>query len=71
MPQEAWSERKPESLEALHMCHIPSERRSKLDDKSEKYILIGYDSNTKGYKLHNLDTGKTILSRDAVFDEEG
>jgi hypothetical protein len=52
-------------------AHVPDEKRSKLDDKSEKYIFIGYDSNSKGYKLYNPDTGKTIISRNVVFDEEG
>ncbi|GAU35304.1 hypothetical protein TSUD_389290 [Trifolium subterraneum] len=75
-PQEAWSGRK---LGISHLrvfgsiahAHVPYEKRSKLDDKSEKYIFIGYDGNSKGYKLYNPDTGKTIISRNVVFDEEG
>ncbi|CAJ2639360.1 unnamed protein product [Trifolium pratense] len=75
-PQEAWSGRK---LGISHLrvfgsivhAHIPDEKRSKLDDKSEKYIFIGYDANSKGYKLYNPDTGKTIISRNVIFDEEG
>ena len=51
--------------------HVPDEKRSKLDDKSQKYILIGYDANSKGYKLYNLIIRKTIISRDVIFDEEG
>ncbi|PKU59391.1 Retrovirus-related Pol polyprotein from transposon TNT 1-94 [Dendrobium catenatum] len=46
-------------------------KRSKLDDKSEKFIFIGYDNNSKGYKLYNPNIGKTIISRDVIFDEEG
>ena len=29
------------------------QRRTKLDDKSAKFIFIGYDARTKGYKLCN------------------
>ncbi|CAJ2640870.1 unnamed protein product [Trifolium pratense] len=75
-PQEAWSGRKPEISHlrvfgSIAHAHIPDEKRSKLDDKSEKYIFIGYDANSKGYKLYNPDTGKTIISRNVIFDEEG
>ena len=34
-----------------------------LDDKREKYIFVGYDSSSKGYKLYNPNNGK-IISRD-------
>ncbi|KAA0042256.1 copia-type polyprotein [Cucumis melo var. makuwa] len=42
----------------------------KLDDKSEKYVFVGYDASSKGYKLYNPVTKKTMISRDVVFDEE-
>lgn len=42
-----------------------------MDDKSEKYIFIGYDSNSKGYKLCNPNTRKTISNQDIIFNEEG
>ncbi|KAM1160568.1 hypothetical protein ACFX19_034159 [Malus domestica] len=51
--------------------HVPDERRTKLDAKSEKFIFIGYDSNSKGYKLYNPNNRKTVISRDVTFDEEG
>ena len=51
--------------------HVPDKQRSKLDDKSQKYIFIGFDANSKGDKLYNLNIGKTIISRDVIFDEEG
>ncbi|XP_020600268.1 uncharacterized protein LOC110039514 [Phalaenopsis equestris] len=73
-PQEAWSGRK---LGISHLrvfgcithVHIPDEKISKLNEKSEKFIFIGYDNNSKGYKLYNPNTGKKIISRDAIFDE--
>ncbi|XP_020572604.1 uncharacterized protein LOC110019319 [Phalaenopsis equestris] len=73
-PQEAWSGRKPgishlRVFGCITHVHIPDEKRSKLDDKSEKFIFIGYDNNSKGYKLDNPNTGKTTSSRDVIFDE--
>ena len=50
--------------------HILDEQRSKLDEKSQKYIFIGYDVNSKGYKLYNPNTRKTIINLDVIFDEE-
>ncbi|TYK12007.1 copia protein [Cucumis melo var. makuwa] len=74
-PQQAWTGRKP-SIGHLRVfgcmayAHIPDQKRSKLDDKSEKYVFVGYDASSKGYKLYNPVTKKTIVSRDVVFDEE-
>ena len=51
--------------------HVPDERRTKLDDKSEIYIFIGYSSHSKGYKLYNPNSKKFVISRDVIFDEEG
>jgi len=74
-PEEAWCGRKPcithlRVFGSLAYAHVPDQRRSKLDDKSEKYIFIGYDSRSKGYKLYNPINGKVVISRDVEFDEE-
>uniref|UniRef100_A0A803P9Z5 GAG-pre-integrase domain-containing protein n=1 Tax=Cannabis sativa TaxID=3483 RepID=A0A803P9Z5_CANSA len=74
-PQEAWSGRKLgishlRVFKSIAYVHVPDQKRTKLDDKSEKYIFIGYDSRSKGYKLYNLITSKTIINRDVKFDEE-
>ncbi|KAE8728448.1 hypothetical protein F3Y22_tig00004355pilonHSYRG00008 [Hibiscus syriacus] len=75
-PQEAWSGRKPEishlrTFGSIAHVHVPDERRTKLDDKSESFIFIGYDANSKGYKLYNPNNKKFVISRDVVFNEEG
>ena len=75
-PQEAWSGRKPgithlRVFGSIAHVHVPDESRAKLDDKSEKFIFIGYDNNSKGYKLYNPNNGKIVINRDVVFDEEG
>ena len=50
-------------------AHVPKEWRGKLEDKSEKWILIGYSEQSKAYKLYNPVTKKTIIRRDVVFKE--
>ena len=74
-PQEAWGGIKP-NISHLRVfgsvcyAHVPDEKWTKLDDKSEKFVFIGYDSRSKGYKLYNPSNGKIIISRDVEFDEE-
>jgi hypothetical protein len=73
-PHEVWSGKKP-SLQHLRVfgcdayVHVPKENRSKLDNKAEKCIFIGYKDGVKGYKLWNPETKKTVYSRDVVFRE--
>ncbi|XP_008223336.1 PREDICTED: keratin, type I cytoskeletal 10-like [Prunus mume] len=42
---------------------------SKLDDKSEKFIFVGYDASSKGYNLYNPEKEKITISRDVYFDK--
>ena len=49
---------------------IPDARRTKLDDKSEKCIFVGYGERRMGYKLYNPITKKVIMSRDVIFEED-
>jgi hypothetical protein len=49
---------------------IPNARRTKLDDKSEKCIFVGYGDRRMGYKLYNPITKKVIMSRDVIFEED-
>ena len=52
-PQEAWSRQK---LTVSHLkvfgsvayAHVPDKQRTKLEDKSKRYIFIRYDEKTKG-----------------------
>jgi len=74
-PQEAWSGHKP-SVTHLRVfgcvayAKIPDARRTKLDDKSEKCIFIGYGDRRMGYKLYNPITKKVIMSKDVIFEED-
>ena len=42
--------------------HAPKEKRSKLDNKAEKCIFIGYKDGIKEYKLWNPITRKVVYS---------
>jgi hypothetical protein len=71
-PHEVWNGKKP-SLEHLRVfgcdsyVYVPKENRSKLDNKDENCIFIGYKHGVKGYNLWNTETKKTVYSRDVVF----
>jgi hypothetical protein len=73
VPEEAWCGRKP-SVKHLKvfgsLCykHVPDARRSKLEDKSEIMILIGYHP-TGAYKLYNPVNQKVHFSRDVIVNE--
>ena len=49
--------------------HVPQEYRKKLDSKSIKCFFLGFDRETKAYRLFDQSKKKIILSRDVVFDE--
>ena len=50
-------------------AHVPDQRRMKLEDKSKRYVFIGYDEKTKGYKLLDLISKKVMVSRDVQINE--
>ena len=44
-------------------------RKSKFAPKAVDGFLLGYDSNTRAYRLFNKSTGLVEVSCDIVFDE--
>ncbi|GKF06205.1 retrovirus-related pol polyprotein from transposon TNT 1-94 [Tanacetum coccineum] len=75
-PKKAWNEIKPavshlRIFVSIAYVHVPSQRRSKLDDRSKKHVFIGYDKQSTGYKLYNPVTKKVVVSKDVEFDDEG
>ena len=50
-------------------AHVPKEKRRKLDAKAEKFILVGYSDENKGYKFYNPRTNQARVSCDVEFDE--
>ena len=49
--------------------YVPSEEQSKLDPKSRQCVSLGYRKGVKGYKFWDPTTNKTVISSDAIFDE--
>ena len=49
--------------------HVPQKLRKKIDDRSERCILVGYSEESKAYILYNPLTKKFVLNRDVKFSE--
>ena len=71
-PHEVWIGKKA-SLSHLRLfgcdayLHVSKDKRTKLDNKSERCIFIGYKDGLKGYKIWNSKTRKVVYNRDVVF----
>ena len=50
-------------------AHVAKDDRKKLDVKSRKCILLGYGTETKGYRLYDLRHAKVLYSRDVICNE--
>lgn len=74
-PYEEWTGKKP-SLKHLKVFgaeafkHIPKKFRKKLDSKAKKLIFVGYQADSKNYRLYDPDSRKISVSRDVLFHEE-
>ncbi|GAU48263.1 hypothetical protein TSUD_405090 [Trifolium subterraneum] len=73
VPEEVWSGKKPsvshfKVFGALCHKHVPEAKRTKLDDRSESMILVGYHV-TGVYKLYNPISKKMTYNRDVIVDE--
>ena len=49
--------------------HVPADKHWKLDVKALLVILVGYEPNSKGYRLWDKNICSVHLSRDVTFDE--
>ena len=47
-------------------AHVPKDERQKLDLKSRKCVLLGYGTETKGYRLYDPKRERVFYSRDVV-----
>lgn len=48
---------------------MPKQSRRKLNDKSKKLLMVGYQGDSSNYRLYDPETKRVIMSRDVVFDE--
>lgn len=72
-PYEAWRGRKPRvSHLRIFGCiaYALVNSHHKLDEKSKKCIFVGYCTQSKAYRLYNPLSGKIIVSRNVVFNED-
>jgi len=76
VPEERWSGIKPKVdyfrvFGFVAYVHIPEQRRTKLDSRSTKCVLLGVSEESKTYRLYDPVTKKIIISRDVIFEEDG
>jgi hypothetical protein len=54
----------------LVYCHVPSDKRTKLDSTAKKGILVGYSETSKAYRVYVPALKKTMFKRDVRFKEK-
>jgi hypothetical protein len=73
-PEERYSSRKPDvSHLRIFGCivysHIPKTERKKMNSKTRRCLFLGYDEESKVYRLYDKTNRKILLNRDVIFDE--
>ena len=73
-PFEAWHKRKPKVdhmkvFGSVAYALNQSPNKDKFETKAEKCVFVGYNEESKGYRLLNPKNDQLIISRDVVFDE--
>ena len=49
--------------------HIPPGHKHKLQPRSMRSVMIGYEQNSNGYRLWDPKSKRVLVSNDVVFDE--
>ena len=57
-------------FEITTYCHVPSEKRKKLEMTTERGYLVGYIENAKAYHIYVPESKKVVVQRDVKFMEE-
>lgn len=75
MPYENWHGKIPDVLHirvfgSESYCYVSKIHQEKLDTKTKKTILIGYDGDSKNYHLYNKLTKKISTCRYVTFNEK-
>jgi hypothetical protein len=50
-------------------AHVPSQRRQKLDAVAKKGVFLGYEPNTKAYRILRDKDKRVVVSKDVTFVE--
>ncbi|UYV73291.1 hypothetical protein LAZ67_10002537 [Cordylochernes scorpioides] len=74
VPEEIWLSRKVsvrhfKIFGALAYAHIPKQKRKKFDRRAKRCILVGYSTQSKGYRLWDNDSKQVFITKHARFDE--
>jgi hypothetical protein len=75
-PFEAWHGQKPDighlrKFGCLAFLHVPDGKRSKLDPKARRCLLLGYVHNTKKiWRLWDIGGHRVISGADVIFHED-
>lgn len=69
---ELWARQKPNLAHirifgSTAYAHITKEFRKKFGAKAKKYIFVGYQGNSKNYRLYDPNADKVIVSRDVIL----
>ena len=51
--------------------HVPKGNRKKMEPVSERGVFLGYEPNSKAYRVLRERDGRVIVSRDVIVDERG
>jgi hypothetical protein len=54
---------------ARAFVHVPKQKRTKLDAVSKPGIFLGYEANSKAWRIIADEDRKVYISKDVVFDE--
>jgi len=74
-PEEEWSGIKPYVayflvFGCLSYAHVPYSKRTTLDNKSSKYILLGINKDFEAYRLYDPLSQKMFISYDVLFNKD-
>ncbi|KAF2301069.1 hypothetical protein GH714_019859 [Hevea brasiliensis] len=74
-PYQAWCKKIPNIhhlrvFGCLSHIKVTSPHLTKLEDRSVKGVMIGYEEGSKAYRLYDPVKKKLIISRDVIFEEE-
>eukprot|EP00253_Pinus_taeda_P027760 PITA_27760 len=74
-PEEVFSRKKPDVTHfkifgSIAYCHMPDEKRTKLDQTAKKGFFVGYSETSKAFKIYIPSNKKIIVRRDIKFMED-